>query len=81
VKLSERIDVDFVVDMLRNDKLVWSGDFEAIRLPLADLIVSMASALNAANEMVASIGSPYVVEHVEELSGCKCGGNCKRSGK
>jgi hypothetical protein len=57
--LSEPIDVDFVIELLRNDQLVWSADFDAIRLPLADLIVSMASALNAASEMVASIGSEY----------------------
>ena len=79
--MSERIDVNFVADLLRNDDLVWSGDFEAIRLPLADLIVSMASALNAANEMVASIGSSYGLAHIETPSSCKCGGNCQRSGK
>ena len=57
--MSKPIDVDFVVEILRNDNLVWSGDFDAIRLPLADLIVSMASALNAASEIVASVGSEF----------------------
>ena len=58
-KLTKPIDVDFVIDILRNDNLVWSSDFDAIRLPLADLLVSMTTALNAASEMVASIGSEY----------------------
>jgi len=57
--LAEPIDVDFVIDLLRNDQLVWSADFDAIRLPLADLLLSMVVALNAASEMVASIGSDY----------------------
>jgi hypothetical protein len=57
--LAEPIDVDFVIDLLRNDNLVWSADFDAIRLPLADLLLSMVVALNAASEMVASIGSEY----------------------
>mgnify|MGYP000208033967 CR=1 FL=1 len=57
--MSKPIDVDFVVEILRDDNLVWSGDFDAIRLPLADLIVSMASALNAASEIVASVGSEF----------------------
>lgn len=59
MKLSKTIDVDFVIDILRNDNLVWSSDFDSIRLPLADLLVSMTNALNAASEMVASIGSEY----------------------
>ena len=59
MKLAEPIDVDFVIDILRNDQLVWSADFEAIRLPLADLLVSMVVALNAASELVASVGSEY----------------------
>jgi hypothetical protein len=57
--LTKPIDVDFVINILRNDNLVWSADFDAIRLPLADLLVSMTTALNAASEMVASIGSEY----------------------
>ena len=57
--MAEPIDVDFVIDLLRNDNLVWSADFDAIRLPLADLLLSMVVALNAASEMVASIGSEY----------------------
>ena len=57
--MAEPIDVDFVIDLLRDDNLVWSADFDAIRLPLADLMVSMVVALNAASEMVASIGSDY----------------------
>jgi hypothetical protein len=57
--LAEPIDVDFVIDLLRNDDLVWSADFDAIRLPLADLLLSMVVALNAASEMVAVIGSDY----------------------
>ncbi len=57
--MSKPIDVDFVVEILRDDNLVWSGDFDAIRLPLADLIVSMASALNAASEIVASVGREF----------------------
>jgi hypothetical protein len=57
--LAEPIDVDFVIEILRDDNLVWSADFDAIRLPLADLLVSMVVALNAASEMVASIGSEY----------------------
>jgi hypothetical protein len=57
--LAEPIDVDFVIDLLRDDNLVWSADFDAIRLPLADLMVSMVVALNAASEMAASIGSDY----------------------
>jgi len=57
--LAEPIDVDFVIDLLRDDNLVWSADFDAIRLPLADLMVSMVVALNAASEMAASIGSEY----------------------
>jgi hypothetical protein len=59
VQLAEQIDVDFVIDLLRDDNLVWSADFDAIRLPLADLMVSMVVALNAASEMAASIGSDY----------------------
>jgi hypothetical protein len=59
VKLAEPIDVDFVIDLLRNDQLVWSPDFDAIRLPLADVLLSMVVALNAASEMVAVIGSEY----------------------
>jgi hypothetical protein len=59
VQLTEPIDVDFVIDLLRDDNLVWSADFDAIRLPLADLMVSMVVALNAASEMAASIGSDY----------------------
>jgi hypothetical protein len=55
----EEIDVDFVIDLLRNDDLVWSADFDAIRLPLADVLLSMVVALNAASEMVAVIGSEY----------------------
>jgi len=57
--LAEPIDVDFVIDLLRDDNLVWSADFDAIRLPLADLLLSMVVALNAASEMVAVIGSEY----------------------
>jgi hypothetical protein len=57
--LAKEIDVDFVIEILRDDNLVWSADFDAIRLPLADLLVSMVVALNAASEMVASIGSDY----------------------
>jgi len=57
--LAEPIDVDFVIDILRNDQLVWSADFDSVRLPLADLLVSMVVALNAASELVASIGSEY----------------------
>ena len=57
--MAEPIDVDFVIEILRDDNLVWSADFDAIRLPLADLLVSMVVALNAASEMVASIGSEY----------------------
>jgi hypothetical protein len=57
--LAEPIDVDFVIDLLRNDDLVWSADFDAIRLPLADVLLSMVVALNAASEMVAVIGSEY----------------------
>ena len=72
MKLSKPIDVQFVIDILRNDELVWSADFDAIRLPLADLIVSMSDALNAASEIVASVGSEYPVA----LPGCKCGGKC-----
>ena len=59
VKLAEPIDVDFVIDLLRDDNLVWSPDFDAIRLPLADVLLSMVVALNAASEMVAVIGSEY----------------------
>lgn len=59
MKLAEPIDVDFVIDLLRNDQLVWSPDFDAIRLPLADVLLSMVVALNAASEMVAVIGSEY----------------------
>lgn len=59
MQLAEQIDVDFVIDLLRDDNLVWSADFDAIRLPLADLMVSMVVALNAASEMAASIGSDY----------------------
>lgn len=57
--MAKEIDVDFVIEILRDDNLVWSADFDAIRLPLADLLVSMVVALNAASEMVASIGSDY----------------------
>jgi hypothetical protein len=57
--LANEIDVDFVINILRDDNLVWSGDFDAIRLPLADLLVSMVVALNAASELVASVGSEY----------------------
>ena len=57
--MAEPIDVDFVIDLLRNDDLVWSADFDAIRLPLADVLLSMVVALNAASEMVAVIGSEY----------------------
>jgi hypothetical protein len=57
--MSKPIDVDFVVEILRDDHLVWSADFDAIRLPLADLIVSMASALNAASDVVAAVGSEF----------------------
>jgi hypothetical protein len=57
--LANEIDVDFVIDILRDDNLVWSSDFDAIRLPLADLLVSMVVALNAASELVASVGSEY----------------------
>ena len=57
--MAKEIDVDFVIEILRDDNLVWSSDFDAIRLPLADLLVSMVVALNAASEMVASIGSDY----------------------
>lgn len=57
--MSKPIDVDFVVKILRDDNLVWSADFDAIRLPLADLIVSMASALNAASDVVAAVGSEF----------------------
>ena len=59
MNLTKKIDVQFAIDVLRNDNLVWSADFDAIRLPLADLIVSMATALEAASELVASIGSEY----------------------
>jgi hypothetical protein len=57
--LANEIDVDFVIDILRDGNLVWSSDFDAIRLPLADLLVSMVVALNAASELVASVGSEY----------------------
>lgn len=57
--MANEIDVDFVINILRDDNLVWSGDFDAIRLPLADLLVSMVVALNAASELVASVGSEY----------------------
>lgn len=57
--MAEPIDVDFVIDILRDDNLVWSADFDAIRLPLADLLVSMVVALNAASEVVASVGSEF----------------------
>ena len=48
-----------MIDILRDGNLVWSSDFDAIRLPLADLLVSMVVALNAASELVASVGSEY----------------------
>jgi hypothetical protein len=57
--LAKEIDVDFVIEILRDDNLVWSSDFDAVRLPLADLLVSMVVALNAASELVASVGSEY----------------------
>ena len=57
--MANEIDVDFVIDILRDGNLVWSADFDAIRLPLADLLVSMVVALNAASELVASVGSEY----------------------
>lgn len=57
--MAEPIDVDFVIEILRDNNLVWSADFDAIRLPLADLLVSMVVALNAASELVASVGSEY----------------------
>jgi hypothetical protein len=57
--LAKEIDVDFVIDILRDDNLVWSSDFDAVRLPLADLLVSMVVALNAASELVASVGSEF----------------------
>ena len=57
--MANEIDVDFVIDILRDENLVWSADFDAIRLPLADLLVSMVVALNAASELVASVGSEY----------------------
>ena len=72
MKLSKPIDVQFVIDILRNDELVWSADFDAIRLPLADLLLFMSEALNAASEIVASVGSEYPAV----LPGCKCGGKC-----
>lgn len=57
--MAKEIDVDFVIEILRDDNLVWSSDFDAVRLPLADLLVSMVVALNAASELVASVGSEY----------------------
>lgn len=57
--MSKPIDVDFVVAILRDDNLVWSADFDAVRLSLADLLVSMASALNAASDVVAAVGSEF----------------------
>jgi hypothetical protein len=57
--LAKEIDVDFVIEILRDDNLVWSADFDAVRLPLADLLVSMVVALNAASELVASVGSEF----------------------
>jgi hypothetical protein len=51
--------VAFAVAMLRDDNLVWSADFDAVRLPLADLIESMIVVVDAAEEMVSSIGSEF----------------------
>lgn len=59
MNLSKVIDVISTVDFLRSENYVWSADFDAVRLPLADLIESMAVALDAASEVMASITSEF----------------------
>jgi hypothetical protein len=68
--MTKFIDVAFAIAMLRDDNLVWSADFNSVRLPLADLIESMIVVIDAAEEMVASLNSPYASKL------CNCGGNC-----
>ena len=72
MSLSKQFDVSVATKLLRDPNLFWSSDFEVIRLPLADLIESMANALEAAQEVMASVSSEYEAE----LPVCKCGGKC-----
>ena len=64
-----KLDVSIATNILRDENLVWSADMDAIRLPLADLIDSMANAIDAANSVMGELSSPVA-------AGCKCGGNC-----
>jgi hypothetical protein len=57
VNLTNRFDVSVATKLLRDNNLVWSRDFDVIRLPLADLLESMASALEVAAELTSSIDS------------------------
>ena len=65
-----KLDVSIATNILRDENLVWSADMDAIRLPLADLIDSMANAIDAANSVMGELSSPVA-------AGCKCGGNCE----
>ena len=57
MNLTNRFDVSVATKLLRDNNLVWSRDFDVIRLPLADLLESMASALEVAAELTSSIDS------------------------
>jgi hypothetical protein len=57
VNLTNRFDVSVATKLLRDNNLVWSPDFDVIRLPLANLLESMASALEVAAELTSSIDS------------------------
>ena len=61
-----KLDVSIATNILRDENLVWSADMDAIRLPLADLIVAMANAIDAANSVMSELSSPVA-------AGCKCG--------
>lgn len=49
------VNVDGVVALLRDDSLVWDHDFDVVRLQVADLLVSMADALNSASVLVEAL--------------------------
>jgi hypothetical protein len=67
-----KLDVSIATNILRDDNLVWSADMDSIRLPLADLIDAMATAIDAANSVMGSVSSPYGVDQPKV---CKCSGS------
>lgn len=49
------VNVSGIVELLRDDALVWDKDFDVVRHQVADLLESMAVALNSATGLIEAL--------------------------